>query len=218
MAQSEIGSRTGYHGRELRDLMREYTQNNRREEIAKFLAGQNAGVLETNRMIVFCAKMMREFEYDPVSHIRKAYAFNAAARKMASCNHPYMGSMAQHTLTRLTGVAAPYRLWDLENQPATAILKGAMYLQDNGFPWSRVKHVLLEEEMETGFKPSPENQDEERPRVRSNGKQVLLDDKHLADAKSEAAAEAIALALLHFGETSHQIPATTRTKIMRILV
>lgn len=45
------------------------------------------------------------------------------------------------------------------------------------------------------------------PRVTAHGKQVKLDGEHLADARDDEAAEAIAIALNYVGLRSDQLPS-----------
>lgn len=54
-------------------------------------------------------------------------------------------------------------------------------------------------------------------RLRSSGKQVLLDGRHLCDARDEAAAEGIALALDFAGVAFSHLPPDVAKKILGVL-
>jgi hypothetical protein len=59
---------------------------------------------------------------------------------------------------------------------------------------------------------------DEHRRVRSAGKQVLLDDRHLADAISEDAAAAIADALEYIGRSFDKVPQSAHINLNKVLL
>lgn len=54
-------------------------------------------------------------------------------------------------------------------------------------------------------------------RIKSSGKEVLMDGRHLADAVDEGAAEAIALALTFAGLPSSRIPNRAQRRLEEFL-
>lgn len=59
-----------------------------------------------------------------IKHIRKAYAYSAHARNMASCSHLYMGGMSQHRLDLILGVSAPFPRRVLESPSDEKLFNG----------------------------------------------------------------------------------------------
>lgn len=73
-------------------------------------------------------------ENDMRQQLRDAYNYNDHARRMASCNHSYMGSLATYKLIKLLGGDPPFGLFEAIDRASARQLKaGVDYCRVHGY-------------------------------------------------------------------------------------